>query len=53
MAGEEVNAGSSWLEQFRVGSLPTIYYVPEFVSVAEQGSLVQQVRVQIKHTSIP
>jgi alkylated DNA repair protein alkB family protein 6 len=43
MAGEEVNAGSSWLEQFRVGSLPTIYYVPEFVSVAEQGSLVHQV----------
>jgi len=43
MAGEEVNAGSSWLEQFRVGSLPTIYYVPDFVSVAEHDSLVHQV----------
>lgn len=52
MADEEVKPGSRWLEQFRVGSLPTTYYVPEFVSDAEQAGLVHQVS-QIKHTSIP
>ena len=37
-------SSSAWLERFRVGSLPTVYYVPDFVSATEEAALVQEVR---------
>jgi hypothetical protein len=37
-------SSGAWLERFRVGSLPTIYYVPDFVSAAEEAALFQEVR---------
>lgn len=44
MVGSSTSSSSSWLEPFRVGSLPTIYYVPDFVSEAQELSLLQQVQ---------
>ncbi|KAG0558732.1 hypothetical protein KC19_10G049600 [Ceratodon purpureus] len=37
-------SSSAWLERFRVGSLPTVYYVPDFVSATEEAALVQEVQ---------
>jgi hypothetical protein len=35
------------LRPFSVGSLPSIYYIPDFVSPAEQNHLLHQVGVEL------
>ena len=43
----------STLPAFRVGSLPTIAYVPDYLAAAEEASLLREIRAARRWTEVP